>query len=172
MESKAAAMEEVAANDPSYPPLFRRPNTNPNPYPYPGSNRGEDQRPAPANPVIEVPVIDLEYLDPVRLDEVCRGMGIFRIANHGVSSALMDRLLDQARGLLSLPFESKQTLFSDPVSYICGSPSLGAKVGNLNWFEGFHVPLGQLKSKGHDLDSQDSAASFRYGLLSDSLSLV
>ncbi|XP_008795357.3 gibberellin 2-beta-dioxygenase 6 [Phoenix dactylifera] len=153
MESKAAAMEEAAASDPSYPPLFRRPN--------PGSNREADQRPAHGNPVFDVPVIDLEDLDPVRLDEVCRGVGLFRIANHGVPSALMDRLLDQSRGLLSLPFESKRTLFSDPMSYIWGTPALGAKVANLNWVEGFHVPLGQLKSKGHDLDSQGSASSFR-----------
>ncbi|KAG1339086.1 gibberellin 2-beta-dioxygenase 6 [Cocos nucifera] len=148
-------MEEAAGNDASYPPLFRRPD------PDTGSSRDADQQPAPANPVFEVPVIDLEHLDPVRLEEVCRSVGLFRIANHGVPSALMDRLLDQARVLLSLPFESKQTLFSDPMSYIWGTPSLGAKLSNLNWVEGFHIPLGQPKSKGHDLGSQDSAASFR-----------
>ncbi|XP_010920827.1 gibberellin 2-beta-dioxygenase 6 [Elaeis guineensis] len=150
-------MEEAAETDASYPPIFRRPNPDPNP----GSKHDADQRPAPASPVFEVPVIDLEPLDPVRLEEVCRSVGLFRITNHGVPSALMDRLLDQARGLLSLPFESKQTLFSDRLSYIWGTPSLGAKVSNLNWVEGFHIPLGQLKSRAHDLDSQDSAASFR-----------
>ncbi|XP_030464224.2 gibberellin 2-beta-dioxygenase 6 [Syzygium oleosum] len=141
----------------SYPPLFRQPRDSA-PAVDPD---GGDSRTA-TNPIHEpdpIPVVDLQRLDvePERLGEACREWGIFRVVNHGVPLDLLTRLRSHARRLFSLPFESKQALFTTPVSYFWGTPILtpsgSALLGGaqgVNWVEGLNVPLGKLSLLGDD----------------------
>ena len=125
---------------------------------------GADQRGPP------LPVMDLECMEMEKLGEVCREWGIFRLVNHGIPLSLLSQLEDHAKRLFGLPFESKEAVFTTPVSYFWGTPAL-TKSGvalsqtpqNVNWVEGFNVPLSQLPL----LQTQDPIiASFRYILSS------
>ncbi|XP_030537403.1 gibberellin 2-beta-dioxygenase 6 [Rhodamnia argentea] len=159
----------------SYPPLFRRlrdsapaidpdngsPTANPIPEPHP------------------IPLIDLQRLDvePERLGEACRELGIFRVVNHGVPLDLLTRLRSHARRLFSLPFESKQASFTTPLSYFWATPVLtpsGSAVSrgsqSVNWVEGLQVPVGQLSllgdGDGDDDDGDDDVVTVLAGLRS------
>ncbi|XP_072982817.1 gibberellin 2-beta-dioxygenase 6-like isoform X3 [Typha latifolia] len=128
--------------NPSYPPLFRIPSHHTSP-PSP---------PSPSHPPnIQIPLLDLHHLDLTQLTTACKEVGLFRLANHGVPSDLSAQLMDQAKELLSLSFESKKASLSHPVAYFWGTPAVKLSVKNLNWLEGLHVPLGQISSGGGDL---------------------
>ncbi|CAK7330557.1 unnamed protein product [Dovyalis caffra] len=126
----------------SYPPVFRQQNT------------GLDNTTKEIQEVINddaVPVLDFQCLNLDELGEACKDWGLFRLVNHGIPVTLMSQLRDHARNLLSLTFQSKQELFTSPVSYFWGTPALtptGASLSigphNINWVEGFNAPLSQL----------------------------
>ncbi|XP_072959401.1 gibberellin 2-beta-dioxygenase 6-like [Typha angustifolia] len=127
--------------NPSYPPLFHIPSHHTSPSP-----------PSPSHlPNIQIPLLDLHHLDLTQLTTACKEVGLFRLANHGVPSDLSTQLMDQAKELLSLSFESKKASLSHPVAYFWGTPAVKLSVKNLNWLEGLHVPLGQISSGGGDL---------------------
>lgn len=114
-------------------------------------------------------VVDLECMEMEmememnKLKEVCREWGIFRLVNHGVPVTLLTQLEDHAKKLFGLSFESKESIFTTPVSYFWGSPALsksGLPISQSphNWVEGFNVPFSQLPL----LHSQDpTILSFR-----------
>jgi len=54
-----------------------------------------------------VTVLDLQCLDLDKLGEVCKDWGLFRLVN---------RLVNLAKKLLSLSFESQQALLASPIS--------------------------------------------------------
>lgn len=157
----AMAMAMAGTEVSSYPPLFREVEE--------GSIHGGVEGEEEAKVEVEadpLPVVDLECLEMERLVEVCREWGVFRLVNHGVPATLLTQLEDHAKRLFELPFESKQAIFTTPVSYFWGTPALN-KSGvalsqtphNVNWVEGFNVPLPQLPL----LQTQDPVAdSFRY----------
>ncbi|PON85458.1 Isopenicillin N synthase [Trema orientale] len=108
-----------------------------------------------------IPVLDFQGLinqvvdnkDNInKLGEACKDWGLFRLVNHGVPPTLLSQLQDHAKQLFSLPFESKQALFTTPLSYFWGTPALtpsGTALSikgtqNTNWVEGLNVPLSQL----------------------------
>ncbi|XP_044505227.1 gibberellin 2-beta-dioxygenase 8 [Mangifera indica] len=106
-----------------------------------------------------IPVIDLHCMDLHKLGEACRDWGLFRLVNHQVPLTLMSQLQEQAKKIFSLSFESKQGLFTSPVSYFWGTPALtpsgtalsrGSKY--INWVEGFNVLLSQLSQFQADED--------------------
>ncbi|KAK6159114.1 hypothetical protein DH2020_006428 [Rehmannia glutinosa] len=76
---------------------------------------------------------------------------MFRLVNHGVPRNLLTQLHEDAHKIFSLSFEYKQGLFTSPILYFWGSPALtmsgnAKQTGpcvkdNLNWLEGFNVPL-------------------------------
>lgn len=114
-----------------------------------------------------IPVIDLHCMDLHKLGEACRDWGLFRLVNHQVPLTLMSQLQEQAKKIFSLSFESKQGLFTSPVSYFWGTPALtpsgtalsrGSKY--INWVEGFNVPLSQLSQ--FQADEDPMLHSFRY----------
>ncbi|KAL2332976.1 hypothetical protein Fmac_014189 [Flemingia macrophylla] len=128
----------------SYPPVLRRHLG--------GRRRPEEEAEAmeEANPV---PVIDLEVLglkeEERKLEEACKEWGLFRLVNHGVPSTLLEELQGVAKELFALPFEAKEGACSGTVSYFWGTPALTpsgttAITMNMNWLEGFDVPLSQL----------------------------
>ncbi|KAF8396952.1 hypothetical protein HHK36_018588 [Tetracentron sinense] len=128
----------------SYPPHFRQPN-------YPNPRVDQDDSLQPITDSDPLPLIDLQQLIPEKLGEACRDWGLFRLVNHGIPLTLLNQLQDQANKLFSLPFESKQALFTNPMSYFWGTPALtpsGTAVAesaqSINWVEGFNVPLTQL----------------------------
>ncbi|RDX57635.1 Gibberellin 2-beta-dioxygenase 8, partial [Mucuna pruriens] len=99
-----------------------------------------------------VPVIDLECLDIEKVEEACKDWGLFRLVNHGVPLTLLKELQDVAKEVFCLSFESKEGACSGtPVTYFWGTPALtpsGTALTrgpqNINWVEGFDVPLSQL----------------------------
>ncbi|XP_050140624.1 gibberellin 2-beta-dioxygenase 8-like isoform X2 [Malus sylvestris] len=130
----------------SYPPPFRS---------LPDSTQAVDLD-GQVNPVHDsedpIPVVDLQSL---KLGEACEFWGIFRLVNHGVPPTLLTQLREHAKMVFSLPFESKQSLITNPLSYFWGTPALtpsGAALStkgsstlqNINWVEGLNVPLAQL----------------------------
>ena len=115
-----------------------------------------------------IPVIDLQSLSLDELGEACKDWGLFRLVNHGVPPSLLNQLQDHAKTLYSLPFQSKQALFTTPTSYFWGTPALtpsGAPLSRgpqkINWVEGFNIPISQL-SQLQPL--HPVLASFRYTL--------
>lgn len=151
----------------SYPPLFREEKGSIH-----GGVEGEEgvKVGGGTSESDPLPVMDLECMEMEKLGEVCREWGIFRLVNHGIPLSLLSQLEDHAKRLFGLPFESKEAVFTTPVSYFWGTPAL-TKSGvalsqtpqNVNWVEGFNVPLSQLPL----LQTQDPIiASFRYILSS------
>ncbi|XP_034687102.1 gibberellin 2-beta-dioxygenase 6-like [Vitis riparia] len=146
----------------SYPPLFREEKGSIH-----GGVEGEEgvKVGGGSSESDPLPVMDLECMEMEKLGEVCREWGIFRLVNHGIPLSLLSQLEDHAKRLFGLPFESKEAIFTTPVSYFWGTPAL-TKSGvalsqtpqNVNWVEGFNVPLSQLPL----LQTQDPIiASFR-----------
>ncbi|XP_039128195.1 gibberellin 2-beta-dioxygenase 8-like [Dioscorea cayenensis subsp. rotundata] len=130
--------------DNSYPPLFRQ--IQPNPIP----RTSEDEI------SLHIPVIDLESLDDDALAAACRDYGLIRLENHGIPSDLSMKLQNETARLLSLSFEEKESRFhGSPVSYFWGTPAMRS-LRSVNWVEGLHIPMDQLRS---DVDS--SFSSFR-----------
>ncbi|BAT81526.1 hypothetical protein LR48_Vigan07g114800 [Vigna angularis] len=135
----------------SYPPILRH-LSHPRQHPADGGDPIQESDPDP------LPVIDLERLSHDMnmqkvLEEACKHWGLFRLVNHGVPSTLLTQLQDQAKQLFSLSFESKQASCNgaNPVTYFWGTPALtssGAPLTtapqNINWVEGFNMPLPQL----------------------------
>lgn len=132
----------------SYPPVFRQQ--------YIGiqQNSGLDDTTKQIQEVVNddtIPVLDFQCLDLGKLQEACEDWGLFRLVNHGIPLTLMSQLRDHSRNLFSLTFESKQELFTNPLSYFWGTTALtptGAALSigpqNINWVEGLNIPLSQL----------------------------
>lgn len=105
-------------------------------------------------PSIDLPVVDFRDMRPAALGEICREWGVFRLVNHGIPPSLSRRLHDEAKRLLCLPFEFKQTTFAGgPVSYFFGTPAVNLSPREVNWVEGLNMPL------GGDLPSTAAAAA-------------
>lgn len=144
----------------SYPPTLRPKNNHPLNLDDPNDFKGPDpiQDPDP------VPIIDLHCLDHKNLDEACKDWGLFRLVNHGVPLTLLEQLQNLAKQLFSLSFESKQEACNEkPITYFWGTPALtpsGTAITrdpqNINWVEGFDVPLCQLSQFQHQLPTLES----------------
>ncbi|KAJ0021520.1 hypothetical protein Pint_32524 [Pistacia integerrima] len=134
----------------SYPPAFRRQN----------KERSQKYDPVDEEDSLDlIPLIDLQCINLDKLGEACKEWGLFRLVNHQVPLTLMNQLQEQAKKVFSLSFESKQGLFTSPVSYFWGTPALtpsGTALSrgpnNIHWVEGFNVPLGQLSQFQADED--------------------
>nr|AFK48572.1 unknown [Medicago truncatula] len=139
----------------SYPPILRQQN-NQQQNPYEPNDTIEDSDP--------IPTIDLKCLEHKNLDEACKEWGLFRLINHGVPITLLEQLQDLTKQLFSLSFESKQEACNEsPIKYFWGTPALtpsGTAITkgpqNINWVEGFDVPLCQLSNFQHQLPSLES----------------
>ncbi|XP_042487721.1 gibberellin 2-beta-dioxygenase 8-like [Macadamia integrifolia] len=81
-----------------------------------------------SSPIIDdwdpLPCIDFQQLDPEEIGKACRDWGMFRLVNHGIPVELYAELQEQAKKLLSLPFETKQAQLQSPMSYFWGTPAL------------------------------------------------
>ncbi|KAH6817519.1 hypothetical protein C2S51_001122 [Perilla frutescens var. frutescens] len=130
----------------SYPPLFR-----------PMEKLSEsDSDPGPDSfDSDSLPVIDLESLNPGYLTQVCREWGMFRLTKHGVPTELLSELHDHANKVFSESFESKQRLPTTLMLYFWGSPAItmsgnakqtgpSPSAHQVNWLEGFNVPLAKI----------------------------
>ncbi|XP_047322260.1 gibberellin 2-beta-dioxygenase 8 [Impatiens glandulifera] len=136
---------ENSSENLSYPPIFRPSDVH---------HRGVETHglmgPEASGPNHDIPAIDLENLiDQENLEEACRNWGIFRAINHGIPETLFGQLLEHAKKVFLLDFETKRDLFKSPVTYFWGSPALtqeGETIneGNIDWVEGFNFPLSQL----------------------------
>ncbi|WCJ24216.1 2-oxoglutarate (2OG) and Fe(II)-dependent oxygenase superfamily protein [Euphorbia peplus] len=111
------------------------------------------------DPLPDLPVMDLENLCLEKLREACKNWGLFRVVNHGVPRTLLTQLEEHSRKIFSRPFDSKKSMMSSrPLSYFWGTPALtpaGAALSaprNINWVEGFNVPLSQLSLFNSPLD--------------------
>lgn len=139
----------------SYPPILRQHNNQPQNL-YVPNDIVEDSDP--------IPIIDLKCLEHKNLDEACKEWGLFRLVNHGVPITLLEQLQDLTKQLFSLSFESKQEACNEsPIKYFWGTPALtpsGTAIAkgpqNINWVEGFDVPLCQLSHFQHQLPSLES----------------
>ncbi|KAJ6964828.1 hypothetical protein NC652_002915 [Populus alba x Populus x berolinensis] len=155
----------------SYPPVFRQR--------YIGiqQNSGLDDTTKEIQEVVNddtIPVLDFQCLDLGKLQEACEDWGLFRLVNHGIPLTLMSQLRDHSRNLFSLTFESKQELFTNPLSYFWGTTALtptGAALSigpqNINWVEGLNIPLSQLSLFQKE---NETLGSFRYSFPAFSLS--
>ncbi|KAI5321688.1 hypothetical protein L3X38_030759 [Prunus dulcis] len=133
----------------SYPPLFRSLNNS-------TQIVDSDEKAEPVHDLEDpIPLVDLQSLKlGKQLGEACEQWGIFRLVNHGVPPTLLSQLQDHAEKFFSLPFESKQSLITSPLSYFWGTPALtpsgaalhrkGSTLENINLVEGFNVPIAQL----------------------------
>lgn len=156
----------------SYPPIFRQPN-RPLCYNQKQDLCNDEVVTGPGT----LPVIDFQCINEEKLHEACADWGVFRLVNHGIPTSLMNQLLETSKQVFNYSFESKQRLFScSPVTYFWGTPALNSKglalqqPQNINWMEGFNVPLSQLSSHTHtdkdDKDDDPLSTSFRYFLFS------
>lgn len=146
----------------SYPPVFRQKNNDQTQMVDPNGSSVKDFQKYYSDPV---PLIDLQRMNLEKFGEACKDWGLFRLVNHGIPVTLMSQLQGQAKKLFSLSFESKQRVFTSPVSYFWGTPALtpsGAALApqNINWVEGFNVPLSQLSQFQAHADPM--LDSFRY----------
>ncbi|KAK7372104.1 hypothetical protein VNO80_05473 [Phaseolus coccineus] len=135
----------------SYPPILRH-LSHPRHHSPDGGDPIHEEDPDP------LPLIDLQCLThdmkmKKAFEEACKHWGLFRLVNHGVPSTLLTQLQDQAKHLFSLSFESKQASCSsaNPVTYFWGTPALTSSgtalttaPQNINWVEGFNMPLAHL----------------------------
>ena len=148
----------------SYPPPFRQVSQLVQPISESVDSAESDQLDSGADsgtiPVLDFQsltnqvVLDNKEYSILKLGEACKEWGLFRLVNHGIPSTLLSQLQDHAKQLFSLPFETKQALFTSPLSYFCGTPALtpsgaalsikGPQGQNTNWVEGLNVPLCQL----------------------------
>ncbi|KAK8454697.1 hypothetical protein SEVIR_4G015466v4 [Setaria viridis] len=107
-----------------------------------GGHENQAAAEVPQGEALELPTVDLEAPGPA-LDAACRGLGIFRLANHGVPADLTARLFALARDLLGrTPFPEKK---AQP-GYFWGTPeepSRRVRPRDVNWIEGYHVHLAQ-----------------------------
>ncbi|CAN6208935.1 unnamed protein product [Urochloa humidicola] len=103
-----------------------------------GDHEQHEHDEVPHGGELEIPTVDLESPGE-SLPAACRRLGVFRLANHGVPAELSARLFAVARDLLCrAPFRDKQAM----PGYFWGTPALSAlRVRDVNWVEGFHVPL-------------------------------
>ncbi|GMI92223.1 Gibberellin 2-oxidase 9 [Hibiscus trionum] len=130
----------------SYPPGFRHLNGSPAPLLPELSNHSMED----SSSSVPVPVVDLQCLSLDNLGEACKEWGVFRLVNHGIPPSLLSKLEEHVKMLFALPFESKQALLTNPLSYFWGTPVLtpsGAALRgalNINMLEGINVPLTQL----------------------------
>ncbi|XP_027337687.1 gibberellin 2-beta-dioxygenase 8-like [Abrus precatorius] len=132
----------------SYPPVLRHLDQQHR------AKADTDEEGDPIQDPDPVAVIDLECLEheQKKLEEACKNWGIFRLVNHGVPLTLLKDLQEVAKELFSMSFECKEGACSGtPVTYFWGTPALtpsgAALTGgpqNINWVEGFDVPLSQL----------------------------
>lgn len=152
----------------SYPPLFRQPIQSIDP----------DDSIKEISDSDYLPLIDLECLNLDTLDDACKDWGLFRLVNHGVPITLLNQLEDHARKLFSLSFESKKAVFVNPISYFWGTPALTASgealsrgPQNVNWVEGFNVPLSQLSQFQDDDPAKETFRHLleKYGMHLDRL---
>ncbi|KAK7368453.1 hypothetical protein VNO80_10479 [Phaseolus coccineus] len=143
----------------SYPPVLRHLDQQQHPPPPPNPDpNGEFQDPDP------VPIIDLECLQHDKLEEACKNWGLFRLVNHGVPLTLLKELQEVAKELFALSFEAKEGACSgSPVTYFWGTPALTPSgtvltrsPQNMNWVEGFDVPLSQLSHFNPQLPTLES----------------
>ncbi|XP_057433395.1 gibberellin 2-beta-dioxygenase 6-like [Lotus japonicus] len=151
----------------SYPPVFRCQQTT--------TLHPDDTSHDPIHYPDLVPVIDLQSLNHEDdanniinkkiLEEACEDWGLFRLVNHGVPPTLLKQLQELARELFTLPFESKKAAYSGaaPVTYFWGTALVtqsGTAVTrdpqNINWVEGFSVPLNHLSSFHPQLPTLES----------------
>ncbi|XP_068645051.1 gibberellin 2-beta-dioxygenase 8 [Aristolochia californica] len=147
----------------SYPPIFRQLSPTEQSLAFAPSPPQSNQA------AIEIPLLDLQNLEKETLALACREWGIFRLINHGIPTTLSAQLQDDARNLFSLPFDCKQSTFESPVTYFWGTPALSQSVQNLNWVEGFHVPLKELQQRSLTAGDGDGEKDpillrFRYAL--------
>ncbi|KAK7305413.1 hypothetical protein VNO77_43319 [Canavalia gladiata] len=143
----------------SYPPVLRHLDQQP-PNPDPDEKSDPNQDPDP------VPVIDLGCLEDEKkkLEEACKDWGLFRLVNHGVPLTLLNKLEEMSKHLFSMSFECKEEACSGtPVTYFWGTPALtpsGTALTrgpqNINWVEGFDVPLTQLSHFNSHLPTLES----------------
>ncbi|KAG4989344.1 hypothetical protein AAZX31_11G197400 [Glycine max] len=133
----------------SYPPVLRHLDHHQLPPP-PNPDPDKDPTQQDSDPI---PIIDFSCLnhDKSKLDEACKDWGFFRLVNHGIPMTLLKKLQEVAKELFSLSFEAKEGACSgSPVSYFWGTPALTPSgtttrgPQNMNWVEGFDVPLSQL----------------------------
>jgi len=149
----------------SYPPVLRHLDQQQHPPPPPNLDPNEEfQEPDP------VPIIDLECLQHEKLEEACKNWGLFRLVNHGVPLTLLKELQEVAKELFGLSFEAKEGACSgSPVTYFWGTPALtpsGTALTkspqNMNWVEGFDVPLSQLSHFNPQLPTLESVRLEQY----------
>lgn len=148
----------------SYPPVLRHLDQQQHPSPPPPPNADPDEEFPDPDPL---PIIDLEWLDHEKLEEACENWGLFRLVNHGVPLTLLKEVQEVAKELFSLSFEAKKNACSDsPVTYFWGTPALtpsGTALTrspqNMNWVEGFSVPLSQLSNFNPQLPTLESVRS-------------
>ncbi|MBA0719781.1 hypothetical protein Golax_007432 [Gossypium laxum] len=136
----------------SYPPVFRQLKASTPPQLAELNNNSNSMGDTiQASSSVDIPVVDLECLSLEKLGEVCKEWGIFRLVNHGIPPSLLSKLEEHVKRVLSLSFESKQALLTNPLSYFWGTPLLtptGAALRgslNINWLEGINVPLCHLQ---------------------------
>ncbi|KAJ7964210.1 Gibberellin 2-beta-dioxygenase 8 [Quillaja saponaria] len=88
----------------------------------------------------------------MKLGEACKTWGLFRLVNHEIPSTFLSQLLEEAKKLFSMEFETKQGAFNDsPLTYFWGTPALTPSgealtrgTQNMNWVEGLNVPVNKL----------------------------
>ncbi|KAF2285636.1 hypothetical protein GH714_006106 [Hevea brasiliensis] len=138
----------------SYPPVFRQQSESPHVQAQAQAQSSDldDIAKESIQEYDPIPFIDLQCLNLDELGEACKHWGLFRLVNHGIPLTLLRQLQDHSKKIFSLSFESKEALvISSPMSYFWGTPaltpsgdSLSRGPQNINWVEGFNVPLGQL----------------------------
>ncbi|XP_042456661.1 gibberellin 2-beta-dioxygenase 8-like isoform X1 [Zingiber officinale] len=139
----------------SYPPFFLQCNA--------GVGGAPPPPPLPPRAIssFDVVAIDLQRLDAASLGEACRQWGLFRLVNHGIPTALKAEIEAEARRLLSLPFDAKAARFACPsIAYFWGTPAMNLPLKKLNWVEGLHIPLANLRSDRSAVDF-DGFETFR-----------
>ena len=154
----------------SYPPPFRHLNQTP-----PETVDSADSN--TANSVDPIPVFDFQCLgrDKHNFEEACKEWGAFRLVNHGIPETFLAQLQDCLEKIFFLPFETKQVLFTTPLSYFWGTPVLtpsGTAISrgpqNINRVEGLNILLSQLPQiqpqEDHILSSFRYFLSFRINL--------
>ncbi|KAL8140291.1 hypothetical protein V2J09_006312 [Rumex salicifolius] len=113
---------------------------------------------AAATESCELPLVDLRRLHGGEREE-CRKeivaaateWGFFQVVNHGVPSAVLDRMREEQVRLFREPFWKKQNdafMSMSPGCYRWGTPSATC-LRQLAWSEAFHIPLHHVSSAGH-----------------------
>ncbi|KAI3842723.1 hypothetical protein MKW98_015390 [Papaver atlanticum] len=111
----------------------------------------------------DIPVIDVEGgllsgesvladSELEKLHSACQHWGFFQVANHGISSLVIDKLKSEIHNLFELPLEEKKKIWQEPGDMEgFGQQFVVSDEQKLDWLDMFYITALPIKMRKHQL---------------------